>query len=326
MVLNTTVIKLQYLDKKYKGGRLENIQTFCSMCDDRIKADAHWTVNKTTDGFAVIGLGELLKKPIIFKIMDNSWRSKKEKKVHKVFRMFPHKNIVQSICEFSCMDDELRWLKKIQTPQILCNPDGKSKFTIILQEFIEGGDLTNIRDWNYRGVPNVSPPLGGFTLASNAGSIVSESLAELNFGTIRYSIWKSVALQLMFTSIELFDKLGFIYEDWNLRNILADTTDNKVLTYIAYDKKWIVRDSFGISPVFTDFSRSDILLEKKEDWHLAIQLSHCMDMMKNVCPKKDIKEIVEIYSIKVELLESIEDILDYTEKFLHLFTFKTPII
>jgi hypothetical protein len=28
----------------------------------------------------------------------------------------------------------------------------------------------------YRGVPNVSPPLGGFTLASNAGSIVSESL------------------------------------------------------------------------------------------------------------------------------------------------------
>jgi hypothetical protein len=280
------VIKLQYLDKKYKGGRLENIQTFCSMCDDRIKADAHWTVNKTiqsseetSDGFAVIGLGELLKKPIIFKIMDNSWRSRKEKRVHKVFRMFPHKNIVQSICEFSCMDDELRWLKKIQTPQILCNPDGKSKFTIILQEFIEGGDLTNIHDWNY-------------------------------------SIWKSVALQLMFTSIELFDKLGFIYEDWNLRNILADTTDNKVLTYIAYDKKWIVRDSFGISPVFTDFSRSDILLEKKEDWHLAIQLSHCMDMMRNVCPKKDIKEIVEIYSIKVELLESIEDILDCTEKFL----------
>ena len=85
---------------------------------------------------------------------------------------------------------------------------------------------------------------------------------------------------------------------------------------LAYGKKWIVRDSVGISPVFTDFSRSDILLEKKEDWHLAIQLSHCMDMMRNVCPKKDIKEIVEIYSIKVELLESIEDILDYTEKFL----------
>lgn len=280
------VIKLQYLDKKYKGGRLENIQTFCSMCDDKIKADAHWTVNKTiqsseetSDGFAVIGLGELLKNPIIFKIMDNSWRSKKEKKVHKVFRMFPHKNIVQSICEFSCIDDELRWLKKIQAPQILCNPDGKSKFTIILQEFIEGGDLTNIRDWNY-------------------------------------FMWKSVSLQLMFTSIELFDKLGFIYEDWNLRNILADTTDNKVLTYIAYGKKWIVRDSVYISPVFTDFSRSDILLEKKEDWHLAIQLSHCMDMMRNVCPKKDIKELIETYSIEVELLESIEDILDCTEKFL----------
>ncbi len=30
------VIKLQYLEKKYKGGRLKNIQTFCTICDDRI--------------------------------------------------------------------------------------------------------------------------------------------------------------------------------------------------------------------------------------------------------------------------------------------------
>ncbi len=39
-------------------------------------------------------------------------------------------------------------------------------------------------------------------------------------------------------------------------------------------------------------------------------------MMRNVCPKKDIKELVETYSIEVELLESIEDILDFTERFL----------
>jgi hypothetical protein len=45
----------------------------------------------------------------------------------------------------------------------------------------------------YRGVPEVSPPEGGLTLASNAGSIVSKSLKTtplrggLNFGTIRYT-------------------------------------------------------------------------------------------------------------------------------------------
>jgi solute carrier family 25 carnitine/acylcarnitine transporter 20/29 len=44
----------------------------------------------------------------------------------------------------------------------------------------------------YRGVPNVSPPLGGFTLASNAGSNSVLKFEDhplkggLNFGTIRY--------------------------------------------------------------------------------------------------------------------------------------------
>ncbi len=291
------IINLKYLDKKYRGGRLANIQTFCnhsfelcnligSKCDDRIKADAQWTVDttiqsgdNTSDGFAVIALGELLKTPIIFKIMDDSWRSKKEKRVHKVFRMYPHRNIVQSICEFSCRDDTIRWLKKIQAPQILCSPKGKSKFTIILQEFIEGGDLTNIEYWTL-------------------------------------PMWKSVTLQLMFTSIELFDRLGFIYEDWNLRNILADTTEEKVLQYKAYGKTWTVTDSCGISPVFTDFSRSDMLLDKKEDWHLAVQLSHCMDTMKNSFPDRHIKKIVKDYSIRVEMLEDIDSILDCVVEFI----------
>lgn len=280
------IIDLNYLDKTYRGGRLANIHTFCNVCDDKKKADAQWKVDttiqsgeSTTDGFAVIALGQLLQTPVIFKIMDDSWRSKKEKRVHKVFRMYPHRNIVQSICEFNCKDNTVRWLKKLEAPQILCDTKGDSKFTIIIQEFIEGSDLSKIEDWTF-------------------------------------PLWKSVTLQLMFTSIELFDRLGFIYEDWNLRNILADTTSDKVLNYKAYGKTWKVTDSCGISPVFTDFSRSDILLEKKKDWHLAVQLSHCLDMMKNSCHNRRMKKIVIDYSVKIELFENIDDILDCVVDFM----------
>jgi hypothetical protein len=47
-------------------------------------------------------------------------------------------------------------------------------------------------DVDYRGVPNISPPLGGFTLASNAGSNSVLKFEDhplrggLNFGTPRY--------------------------------------------------------------------------------------------------------------------------------------------
>jgi hypothetical protein len=269
-------INLQYLKKRYSGGRLANIQTFCNVCDSEAP-DAQWLVDKTlqvdsSDGFSVIGLSKILETPVILKIMDNTWRSKKEKKVNKVFRLFPHKNIVQSICEFSCKDDKIKWLTNIEAPRLLCSPNGKTDFTIIVQEFIKGGDLSENIKWNY-------------------------------------NTWKSVTLQLLFTSIELFDKFGFIYEDWNLRNILWDTTDVKTIIYLAYNKKWTVRNTYSISPVFTDFSRSDILLNKKEDWHLAVQLSHCLDMMKNVCHHDNIKKITETCSIQIELLENISDIL-----------------
>lgn len=144
-------IPLLYLPKRYsskphttgtqKGGRISNIDTFCTSCKLKKRdSDAIWTIDTTiqdasdaSDGFAshylhrsrfaYVGLSKLLEEPVIVKILVNNIRGKKERNIQRVFMKYPHRNIVQGICDLKCLDREVRWLKSVDGQQ-LCTKDG----------------------------------------------------------------------------------------------------------------------------------------------------------------------------------------------------------
>ena len=282
-------IPLLYLPKRYssiphtnniqKGGRITNIDTFYTSCKLKKRdSDAIWTIDTTiqdasnaSDGFAFVGLSKLLEEPIIVKILINNIRGKKERNIQRVFMKYPHRNIVQGICDLTCLDREIRWMKPVTNQQV-CTKEGNTEFIVIIQEFIRNGDLSNMEPWTTQ-------------------------------------TWISVTLQLTFCVIELFNNFGFIYEDWKLRNILWDTTSDEEFVYRAYRKGWTVK-TYGIRPVFTDFARSDILMTKKQDWHLAVQLSLVFDMMSYKCPNKRLQSATEKMAYQIEKRESISEILE----------------
>jgi hypothetical protein len=285
-------IPLLYLPKRYKstphtnniqkGGRTTNIDTFYTSCKLKKRdSDAIWTIDTTiqdasnaSDGFAFVGLTKLLEEPVIVKILINNIRGKRERNIQRLFIEYPHRNIVQGICDLTCLDKEFRWLKPVKNQQV-CTKDGNTEFIVIIQEFIRNGDLSNMEPWTTQN-------------------------------------WISVTLQLTFCVIELFNKFGFIYEDWKLRNILWDTTSDEEFVYRAYRKSWTVK-TYGIRPVFTDFARSDILMTKKQDWHLAVQLSLVFDMMAYKCPNKRLQSATEKMAYQIEKRESIGEILEHVE-------------
>ncbi len=320
------IIPLLYLPKRYssiphtngiqKGGRISNIDTFYTSCKLKKRdSDAIWTIDTTiqdasdaSDGFAFVGLSKLLEEPVIVKILVNNIRGKKERNIQRVFMKYPHRNIVQGICDLTCLDKEVRWMKSVDGQQV-CTKDGTTEFIVIIQEFIKNGDLSNMEPWTVQN-------------------------------------WISVTLQLTFCVIELFKQFGFIYEDWKLRNILWDitkcqtlrvgtvepelaanpeglalhcTTSDEEFVYRAYRKRWTVK-TYGIRPVFTDFARSDILMTKKQDWHLAVQLSLVFDMMAYKCPNKKLKLVTEKMAYQIEKRESISEILEDVDYIYQLLT------
>lgn len=54
-------------------------------------------------------------------------------------------------------------------------------------------------------------------------------------------------------------------------------------------------------------------MSKKQDWHLAVQLSLVFDMMAYKCPNKELKSATEKMAYQIEKRESISEILEDVE-------------
>jgi serine/threonine protein kinase len=293
-------IALTYLPKKYKavpfthhermdGGRITNIDTFYACCSENIITDAEWIINKsiqsldeTSYGFAIVGLSELLQTPVIVKIMLNDPQGRREVKTQRFFKVHPHRNIVQGICEFKCLDSPIRWKVDLKRPKKLCHPRKQSEskeFIIIIQEYIQKGDLeSGYKEWNY-------------------------------------GQWKSLFLQTLFAIFELFEQYGFTYGDWKLRNILLDETIDKRVVYNAFGKEWIVENTYGLSPVFTDFSLCEFE-ENKKSRYLAYQISFCIDMYGRACPDKKIEDECMKFAMEIEEVTKLSVILEMVKVFI----------
>lgn len=287
------VMRLRYL-RKQKGGRLDNVATFCSWCAENQHADATWILEKSimsadeaNDDFAHVGLTQILQKPFIVKLMLPGRRAMQEMKVQRLFSQHPNKHIVQGICSFICNDMPVRWNKRIDKPTQFCNIKGENML-VMIQEYIMDGDLSN--------VPS-------------------------KFWT--FEIWKTIVQQLTLAIIELFEEYGFVHGDWHFGNILLDKTENIEHEYNVLGKVWKVK-TLGMSPVLTDFSRSSII--KKDDRNietLTDQLGLIWDLFKNVCPSPDFKKHMGQISIDISECSSIKSVKNFIENDTKIFWYSS---
>jgi len=278
------MLPLYYLQKR-SGGRLHQVATFSNMCDEMSKRpDASWELDKTlqaandyADVFAHIGVTSMLQTKIIVKLMMYGKMAKQEQIVSDIFRQRPHRNIVQSICNFSCKDRPIRWERKIEKPTPFCNESNGIDFVVILQEYIRNGDL---HAWRHKWT---------------------------------YETWTSVFQQLTYACMECYEMYGFLYGDWHFGNILMDVCPSKSVTYAAFGRKWRVT-CHGYCPLLTDFARSDIRPSGTlEPWQLASQLGLVWDLLHHVCPKHEKKSFIQKASVQVSAAEDIGSILSITD-------------
>ena len=267
----TLKVKLKHLPKTH-GGRLDNTVVFCNACEDKkSRHDAVWMLeetlqsgNEATDDFSHVGLTQLSNTPLVVKLMINGRKAQQEKQVAEWFRANPHYNIVQSICTLSCLDNPIRWMHKITetTPQHFCGI-GKTEFIIVFQEHIIDGNMRS--------------------------------------KVFDVEQWRSIVSQLTFAVMELYDKYGFLYGDWHFGNVLVDTTSDHSKTYKAFGKHWKVKNTTGLRPVLTDFSRSDLRNEKEDvqPWQLGTQIAYVWDMLANIASLQEYKDVCRELSIEV---------------------------
>lgn len=292
--MNKNIRKLLYLQPK-RGGRLDNIMTFCDACEQKTYAsNASWNLESTiqsadeaADEFTHVGLTNLLDKKVVVKLMMNGIGARQEKHVQQLFSKKPHINIVQPICTFECNESPIRWQHHVIVPQQFCS-GGPSKFVVIIQEFIQGGNLRTFNGWND-------------------------------------DIWKSIILQLTYSCMEWYESYKFIYDDWHLGNILLDSFEpTKNLTkYKAFGRTWKVHhsettDSY-IRPVLTDFARSSTTSTMKskhfEPFHLGNEISLVWDMLRHSTQNKKYVDAIDTYCIPIGEKETIADIIHDVKAF-----------
>jgi serine/threonine protein kinase len=270
--------------QKTKGGRLPDTTTFIAECEAH-KADVAWLIDDTiragedsADDFAFIGKTLVLDKLFVVKIMLNSDMAEKETQMLQLFREHPHQNVVQGIYHVTCKDEPSRWTKPLRKKE-LCIPTGSTDVTFIIQEYIEGGDLTK-------------------------------------HGKLPTSQWASIAMQLTYTCIELYEKFGLLYGDWHAGNILLDTTEEAEHHYECktLDKHFTV-ETHGLRPVLTDFSRCDVYPhDEKVPWQLADQISTVWDVLYIKCLDKDVGNYFKEKRMKVGVADGIPAIVKMVEE------------
>jgi serine/threonine protein kinase len=250
-------IRLTYLPKQ-KGGRLKNVDTFIQSC--HLYKDAEWVMDDTLQSheesinegfFSFVGLSkQLLNTPCVIKLMmEQDFMTNKEIDAYQRFHKHPHPNIIQMICHFTCKDSPIRWKKRLTTPQTFCKIGEKTNMVVVVQAYIEGGDLEK----NKRLTP---------------------------------SQWKSIVSQLSYACVQWYD-MGFFYSDWNHGNVLIDTTPDATITYRIGRKKISILTE-GLCPVLTDFGHSfwfiNETLDKSNIHHLIDMLGMMWNLMRMVCP------------------------------------------
>lgn len=271
---------LRHLPKQ-TGGRLQNVATFCTACDEMAKGDAEWNMTQTlqsgdeaSDGSLHVGIAELNAAPVVVKLMTDGRMARQEIRVQRLFRERPHANIVQGLCEFACEDNPIRWKRRLRAPAPLCaSEDADQNIILVVQEYVERGSVSALGDvW----------PM---------------------------DVWTSVAQQLIFAAMEWYESYGFLYGDWHFGNVLLDSRTEEEAVYRAFRRRWVVRATASVRPVLTDFARSEVRRTGLEPWMLASQLGNIWDMLHHACPAAVARQATQRASIAIGDAETVDAIV-----------------
>ena len=267
-----SAIPLTYLPKRYNVVPFTNHKNMTG--GQMTRVDTFLTC-KGNDAKLVLDhcIDNLLHIPVVVKIMLDDPFGRAEVRNQQFFKQHPHRNIVKGLYEFKYHRCPIEWnIGCTNTKHVHCWYCDVNTHIVIVQKYIHGGDLFGIKD------------------------------------VLSYSQWKSVFLQTLFAELELFDKYGFTYDNLKSSNIIIDKTSDIKVSYNAFDREWIVSDTYGLSPVFTDFSKSGIDEKKLE--YLLESIGLCVNMFGFICKSSDIKKYCIQYIIRIKEVTSLTDAIN----------------
>jgi hypothetical protein len=274
-----SIVPLTYLRKRYKVVPFTNhkLKTCINIAD----SDTFLT-SRGTDAELVLDHNSiyLSQTPVVIKIMANNLYGRTEVRAQNFFKQNPHRNIVRGICNFIISDCPVKWNTDMSDLEHshcwMCSID---RYIVISQDYIDGGDLFS------------------------------------NYKYLNYVQWKSILLQNLFATFELFDKYKFTYRyNWKPSNILLYKTLDSEVVYNAFDKEWIIKNTYGLSPVFTDFSKSSFYY--KDYCHLAREICYCINMYGKYCKNTIVENYCTNFAIIIEKVTQLNTIIEMVNTFI----------
>jgi len=287
-----SIVPLTYLRKRYKvvpftnhtkmtGGQMTRIDTFLTCYGN--------------DAELVLGYDNKLI-PAIVKIMLNDPFGRAEVRIQQFFKQTPHRNIVKGMFSLKTGECPISWNIDTAESELDATPLGVAlhgntninhvhcwycdidTYVVIVQDYIKGGDLFS------------------------------------NIDRLNYPQWKSIFLQTLFAVLELFDKYGFNYDNWKLSNIVLDDTVDTIVVYKAFGIEWVVADTHGISPIFTDLSKSGVDERKLE--YLLESISLCVEMYGKICKNITVEKYCNQFSNKIKEHNILNNSIDSINEFI----------
>lgn len=235
-----------YKLKKSGGSRLHSIHTYTNYCNSKKeKYDIvipntllqHPSVNNT-----IVFKGKITNdsKNIVVKIQEaEQIFIIRELAIIKQLSNMKNNNFVKYICDFECNHNKRKYRKG--TIDKICIPDKKDKKNnikvhLILQEYINGGDMTNFID---KYLPKLDK--------KNQKKIITSLIKQGSYALAQAS-----------------EKFNFTHNDIHYGNILISFGDlkkysEKSKTYIINNKSFITKVYFDIEPVIVDYGRASIV-------------------------------------------------------------------
>ena len=206
--------------QKTKSARQHNMNTY----------KYHHQINQNDDDDIVISKLKNYKKPVIVKIQnENTPFIKRELPI--LHLLHNYKNTAKYICDFSCIDEERRWIKPIKHHVTLCN-GVKEPMRFIIMEYIENGDIEPF-----------------LTTTQNIPAL------------------QSFFIQSACVIFELAEKYKITHGDLHSGNILLKTATNKTATYEIQDTTYRIQ-THGKIPIIIDFGRARLETRKIAFTHI----------------------------------------------------------
>lgn len=210
---------------KTKGGRIENMTSFKPVCSAegahaKLIGVKSLKTPDEADEFIHVIKSAMDDKELVVKVQEPGHMLSMELTIHKLLQGC--NNIINYICDFECLFDNVIWNKPINTPRYFCDTSG-DKLHLIVMEYI------------------------------------NNDLAEyLGANEIDKIIFDSIVKQSGFAMLNFHINYNVCHNDINRGNILLDIGDAKELTY-TINNNTVTIDTHGYEIVYIDFQRGNII-------------------------------------------------------------------